>query len=130
MRVNTAGILGLLLLGLAGTAGAQGPPPQRVSSSVDVNRLPLDLARIQRALRTSSVREQRDGLNLYYQVDVFGVAPPIVLFTPADNLRSGPVPYGAPTHREMIQQVTPQEYRAPAADFSGFIRWLAEKSKK
>ena len=130
MRFITAGIVAILTLGLAETAGAQRVQQQAPRADVDVNRLPLDLPRIQRALRqSSSVREQRVGLNLYYQVDVFGVAPAIRLFTPADNLRNGPAPYGAPTHREMIEHVTPQEYRAPAADFSAFIRWLAEKSK-
>jgi hypothetical protein len=29
----------------------------------------------------------------------------------------------------MIDQVTPQEYRAPAADFSALARWFADKSK-
>ena len=99
-------------------------------SPVDVDRLPLNLARIQRELRRSTVREERDGLNLRYVVEVYGQAPPIVLFGSADNLVYGPVPYGAPTHKEMIEQVTPKEYRAPAADFGALIRWLAERTKK
>ena len=28
-----------------------------------------------------------------------------------------------------IEQITPQEYRAPAADFSALFRWLADKAK-
>jgi hypothetical protein len=130
MRFKTAGIVGLLMVGLAGTAEAQRLQPQGVAEGVDVNRLPLDLQRIQRALRqSSSVREQRDGLNLFYQVDVFGLAPALRLFTPTDNLTNGPVPYGAPTHRDMIEHVTPQEYRAPAADFSALFKWLKDKTK-
>jgi hypothetical protein len=30
----------------------------------------------------------------------------------------------------MIEQVTPQEYRAPAADFSSLFRWFADKKDK
>ena len=45
------------------------------------------------------------------------------------NLMTGPTPYGAPTHQQMIEAVTPQEYRAPAADFGALFRWLADKSK-
>ena len=73
------------------------------------------MERIQRKLRQASVREERDGLNLKYMVDVFGLAPPIQFFAPREDLRNGPVPYGAPTHRQMVDAVTPQEYRAPAA---------------
>ena len=112
----------LLLVPLASAAQAQG--------TVDVTRLPIDLARVQRALRESSVREERDGLNLRYTVEVYAQAPPFVLFGSGVTVPGGPVPYGAPTHREMVEQVTPKEYRAPAADFSALLRWLAERSKK
>jgi hypothetical protein len=119
MRIATAA---LLMLQLTSAALAQG--------TVDVSRLPLNLDRIQRALRQSAIREERQGLNLRYVVEVYGQAPPLVIFWPEDNLVYGPVPYGAPTHKEMIEHVTPKEYRAPAADFSALLRWLAERSKK
>jgi hypothetical protein len=102
----------------------------RAQETVDVSRLPISLERIQRELRQSSIREERDGLNLRYVVDVYGQAPPIELFGPDVDLIYGPVPNTAPSHREMIDHVTPKEYRAPAADFSALLRWLAEKSKK
>jgi hypothetical protein len=97
--------------------------------TVDVGKLPVNLDRIQRQLQQATVREERDGLKLRYVVDVYGRAPQIELFTKQDNLESGPVPYGAPTHRQMIEAVTPQEYRAPAADFNSLFRWLADKAK-
>ena len=115
---------------LAGLAGAGGQAGLRAQEAVDVSRLPLNLNRIQRELRQSAVREERRGLNLHYVIDVYGQAPPIVIFGPDDNLVRGPVPYGAPTHREMIDHVTPKEYRAPVADFSALVRWLAERGKK
>ena len=115
---------------LAGLAGAGGQARLDAQEAVDVSRLPLNLGRIQRELRQSAVREERQGLNLRYVIDVYGQAPPIVIFGPDDNLVHGPVPYGAPTHRDMIEQVTPKEYRAPAADFSALVRWLAERGKK
>ena len=122
MSVTWNGAAALLMLLLTSGAHAQG--------TVDVSRLPLNLDRIQRELRRSSIREERDGLNLRYVVEVFGQAPPLVIFTKEGILATGPVPYGAPTHREMIEHVTPKEYRAPAADFSALLRWLAERSKK
>ena len=106
------------------TAAAQ------TQETVDVSRLPLNLNRIQRALRQSAIREEREGLNLRYIVDVYGQAPPLVILGPEDDLVHGPVPYGAPTHREMIEHVTPKEYRAPGADFGALLRWLAERGNK
>ncbi|MSO30430.1 MAG: hypothetical protein EXQ48_05715 [Acidobacteria bacterium] len=111
----------LLMLPLTPAVQAQG--------SVDVSRLPLNLARIQRELRRSVVREERDGLNLRYVVEVYGQAPPIVLFGPAGNFVHGPVPYGGPTHKDMLEQMTPKEYRAPAADFGALLRWLPERAR-
>ena len=94
-----------------------------------MGRLPIDIRRIQRHFRQTTVREERDGLNLRYFVDVYAQAPDIVLFTPEDNLLYGPVPYGAPTHREMLEMMTPREYRAPAADFGNLLRWLAGRNQ-
>src|SRR5262245_14548510 len=105
--------------------------PAVAQDKVDVGKLPLNLARIQRQLEQSSVREDRDGLNLKYFVPVYGQAPRIELFPKHEpGLFTAPPPYGAPTHRQMIDQVTPQEYRAPAADFSSLVRWFADKAKK
>lgn len=104
--------------------------PAAAQDKVDVGKLPVDLARLQKQLQQSSVREDRDGLNLRYFVPVYGQAPRIELFPKYEpGLFTAPPPYGAPTHRQMIEQVTPQEYRAPAADFSALFRWFADKSK-
>ena len=111
------------------SAFAQRAPAQE-QPGVDVSRLPIDLDRIQRELQQSTIREERDGLNISYVIGVFGQAPALRFFTAEDNLRSGPVPYGAPTHREILEHITPKEYRAPAADFSALLRWLAERAKK
>jgi hypothetical protein len=127
----------LLVFSLAVPAAAQsGAPAQGAESkpappsTVDVDRLPLNLNRIQRQLKHAADLEQRDGLNLRYQIQIYGTAPPIDLFADDANLASGPVPYGAPTHREIINHITPQEYRAPAADFGALLRWLSERNKK
>jgi len=111
-----------LLLALAAPVFAQ--------TDVDVSRLPVDLERIHRQLQQTAPREERDGLNFRYYVNVNTQAPPLVVFGPEDNLVHGPVPYGGPTHKDMLEQMTPREYRAPAADFSAFLRWLAERVAK
>ena len=122
MTAPRIGLAAFLMLGLASTAGAQ--------TTVDVDRLPIAVQRLHRALQQSKVREEHEGLNLRYIVDVYGQAPAIVIFGPDDDLVYGPVPDGAPTHREMIEHVTPKEYRTPAADLGALARWLAERAKK
>lgn len=97
----------------------------RAQNRIDVDRLPIDLQRIHQELRQSSIREDRNGLNIRYVVDVFAPAPPIVLFNKEDNVLTGLVPYGGPTHKEMLEQMTPKEFRVPVADFSALLRWLA-----
>ncbi|HEU4690889.1 MAG TPA: hypothetical protein VFS23_21110 [Vicinamibacterales bacterium] len=103
--------------------------PAAAQQNVDVNKLPVNLERIQRQLQQATVRENQDGLNLSFFVDVYGRAPRIELWAPEPNLLTGPAPYGAPTHRQILEQITPQEFRAPAADFSSLFRWFADKAK-
>jgi hypothetical protein len=122
--------MAILRIALTALVALSLTPAARAQGTVDVSRLPLDLERIQRELRQSAAREEHQGLNLRYVIEVYGQAPPIAIFGPDDNLVHGPVPYGGPTHREMIEHVTPKEYRAPAADFSALVRWLAERAKK
>lgn len=106
------------------------PSAQEQQPAVDINRLPIDVGRIQRELRLSTERNENEGLQLRYFVDVYGQAPPIVIFGPEDNLVEGPVPYGAPTHREMVNQNTPIDYRPMAWDLNSLYRWLSERMKR
>jgi hypothetical protein len=131
----------VLLLALSGPVAAQtapaaerrdgAPAPQAEEApAVDVSRLPVNVARLQRQLQRSAIRDESVGLNLRYIVDVFGQAPPIVFLPPGSNIEFGPVPYGAPTHAELLRHITPQEYRAPAANFTDVFRWLADKARR
>jgi hypothetical protein len=117
-----------VVLSLAAPLAAQDARPGD-QPRVDVDRLPLNLNRIQRELRHAADLEQREGLNLRYVIQIYGSAPPLEIFNEESNLVNGPVPYGAPTHRELIDQVTPQPFRAPVADFSALMRWLADRNK-
>ncbi len=122
LAIGAVLLAGVLPAGSVRTASAQSPAPEATATGtsgragvvavVDVGRLPIDMRRIERKFRQTTIREERDGLNLRYFVDVYAKAPAIVLLTPADNLFYGPVPYGGPTHGEMLQMMTPREFRA------------------
>lgn len=98
--------------------------------AVDPNRLGVDVGRIGRQLRQSAQRESFDGQTLRYEVDVYGQLPRLQFITPQDDLVYGPVPFSAPTHQDMLNIVTPLPFRAPAADFSSFLRWLSNRDRK
>ena len=78
-----------------GTSGRTAAAPAAVAT-IDVSRLPIDLRRIERQFRQSQIREERNGLNLRYFVDVFAKAPKLVIITKEDNVEYGPAPYGGP----------------------------------
>jgi hypothetical protein len=139
MTFRQMAIAVIVLLAVAHAAAAQSvsttgsaaeAPAPAVEPAIDVSRLPINLGRIARQFRATTVREERDGLNLRYFIEVYAQAPQIVLLTERDNLFFGPVPYGAPTHREMLDMITPQEHRAPAADFGNLLRWLSGQKDK
>ncbi len=143
LKLGNAAILGLLFGALVDVApaAAQGASSTKkeavgttgtVKPALDASKLGVDISRIRRQLVRVTVREERDGLNLRYAVDVFGVAPAIDLFPSArvnPNYFTGPVPYGAPTHRDFLNLNTPIQHRAPAADFGALFKWLADKTK-
>jgi hypothetical protein len=126
----TAVVLVALAQAHTSAAAPDDQPAAQPSAQIDVSRLPINVDRIHRQLRQATVREERDGLNLRYIVDVYGQAPRLELFTKQDNLRDGAVPYGGPTHQDMLNVMTPQEYRAPAANFTNLFNWLAGRAKK
>jgi|SoiMethySBSTD1v2_1073268.scaffolds.fasta_scaffold00492_8 hypothetical protein len=140
MRIRWIGPTALLLFSLtqATWASAQsgsddqptGKAERAPEPTVDVSRLPINLERIQRQLRQSTVRDESEGLRLRYVVDVFGQAPRIELFGNRDFSLTGPAPYGGPTHNDILQVITPQEFSAPAANFGNLFRWLSDKAKK
>lgn len=121
MTIRLTLIAAVMLLGLAASGAAQsatapGDASQNggtaaAAPAVDVSRLPIDLRRIERELRQATIREERSGLNLRYFVEVYGQAPPLVTFTKEDNLQFGPVPHGAPTHRDILWMLTPPAHR-------------------
>jgi hypothetical protein len=104
-------------------------PATPAEPALDVSQLPINLNRIRNQVRESTVRDESDGLRLRYVVDVFGQAPRIELFGNRDFSLTGPAPYGGPTHTDILQLITPQEHRAPAANFGNLFRWLADKAK-
>ena len=106
------------------TADTEQPPS---AESVDPSKLGVSLARIRRELGQAEAKEQSAGvpLKLEFTVEVYGTAPKIGLL---ENFPlTGPVPYGGPTHRDVLDFLTPKEYRSPAIPFSTLAYWAAQQ---
>jgi hypothetical protein len=124
-----------------GTAAAQ-PPPQteqgaRVQAVPSVEALGMSFARIKRELRVLPPSTSRTPLKLEYYVEVQGIAPPIPIFRPGE-LTTGPIPYGAPTHSDMMDHVTPEAFKAGTVPVSGLaimgivklLEWEAQRARE
>jgi hypothetical protein len=105
----------LLVATFALPVGAFAQEAQRV----DASKMGVDLSRIRRELNQTPPEPtaQDDPLRLRFTVEVVGTAPKIDLLE-GFNVR-GPLPYGPPTHQEVLDVLTPQEYRSPTVDFLG-----------
>ena len=107
-------------------SSAHQPTPLRAEE------LPVSLERIKRKL-AQVPPSQEFHLRLAYYLEVYGRAPQLDIFEKFD-LHNGPVPYGAPTHSDMVRHVTPQEFRSPAilsfgSSLNGLIGWLTGERK-
>ncbi len=91
-------------------------PGEQVSTgeqpgTLPAEELPVSLERIKRKL-AQVTPTQSSLLRLDYYVEVYGRAPKIDILQGFD-VHSGPVPYGAPTHADLLSQILPPESRAP-----------------
>lgn len=115
----------LLLAGLLAAPPAQQtstppsePPQSQASSTETTPDLPVSIRRIQRALaQPPSIRliesKSRDGRPLY-RVDIEGERIDITSILGKDFVR-GPASYGAMTHQEFLNLVTPDDVKGYAA---------------
>ena len=103
------------------------PPPAEPAVAIDASKLGVSLDRIQKGLRvTPSIETQSaTGLKLNFQVQVFGTAPKLEFFKEFDPV-NGPDRYGAPSHSQMVDYWTPQEFSSPVMPISAIAFWAAK----
>jgi hypothetical protein len=124
MRLTTA----CLLLLLAVPAAAQDSQPPQGPDDIDATKMGVSLARIQKGLRIAEATEQKrpeSPLRLSFQIQVYGQAPRIDVLKDVD-LFNGQVPGTPPTHKDVIEFLTPPMYRLPALPFAAFMGWAAQ----
>ena len=94
---------------------------------LSIPRLQTSIGRIR--LKLSDPADTKSALRIERIIEVVGVAPPIELWNPKNDVKAlrGPSPFGAPTQKEILDLTTPQEFKAEAIDISALLRWLADR---
>ena len=115
MRLKAIGCAVGLAVGLSATASAaQDSGADSGDAAIEASRLPVSLESIKR--RLADLPERDGGANLLRlntYIDVYARAPAIEFLQDFD-VETGPLSYGAPTHAEMMEAVTPREWRPRA----------------
>lgn len=117
------------------SAANPGQPPASPAPSVEA--LGMSFERIKRELRILPPSTAKTPLKLEYYVEVQALMPAIPLFKPGE-LTTGPVPYGAPTHRDMMDHVTPEAFKAGTVPISSLaimgivklLQWEAQRARE
>ena len=111
-------------------ASAPDPTPAAAAQEaptpvVDPAKLGVSLERIRIQLAVPATKTS--GLKIQETIEVVGVAPKIELWNPETaKLATGPVPWGAPTHRDFIDLVTPKEFKTYPMDLNALVQWLMQ----
>ena len=95
-----------------GNGGAPAPAGP-AAASVDADRLPVDIDKIQRALSRPPALTLETNRSVF-RVEIFGRRPTIEDILGRDFLR-GPVPGAGMTHQEFLNMVTPKDVQGYAA---------------
>ncbi len=90
--------------------------------SLPAEELPVSLDRIKRQLDRLPPTHERSLLRLSYYIEVYGRLPRIDLVQGFD-VHNGPVPYGVPTHAELLAVMSPREFRPAVAKLNSIIGW-------
>jgi len=131
-----------------GAVGQQAPPEAQTPSASasqttspnvpDIDALGVSFDRIKRLLADRAPSENKSGLKLNYYVEVVALAPTIQLFTREELAPRGVIPWGGPTHADIVNLLTPIEFRSPRVDVStlailGIMKlaqWEADRMKR
>ena len=124
MISRTAAALAVLLLGPAPAAPAERPQEAGPPAPLPAVELPINLERVKRRLEVlPSIEEARSRLKIEFYVNVYARAPEIDPLEGFD-IHTGLVPFGSPSHADMMRQWTPAGFDVPAADLGSVLGWV------
>lgn len=117
-----------LALGAAGAdARAQtGDAPTGAAAAAD--EIPISFDRVRRQLdRAIEAPNAGRVLRLNDYVAVYARLPALDLIESTFDLSEGPIPHGAPTRIEMLNAMTPREWRSQGVNLANVIGWAIRR---
>lgn len=134
-------LTGSIALPLASAQQAQAQTPlqdqKKAQTGVAPVDLPVDLARIRRALAETPKLRFDESQRPVFRVEIFGKSPTIEEIIGSD-WSTAPLPYGTLTHQEFLKMVTPSDLQgyggltnsegATIAATSFLLQWTLQKA--
>ncbi len=118
-------VLGVLLL--SPLAPVRAAAQDVDGAALPAIRLAVNLERVKRKLAALPASEDgRSILDLNYYLEVYGRAPRLDLLEGFDT-HIGPVPFGGPSHADLRDLWTPEEFSSPVADLGSLFDWLLKR---
>jgi hypothetical protein len=99
-------------------------PPTSTAPEIDPSKLGVSLDRVRGAL-AQPPPSKTSGLRIQETIEVVGKAPKPLFWNPETaKLAHGPVPFGAPTQKDILNLITPQDFKTYPIDINALAQWL------
>ena len=118
-----------LAIGAAGGVDARAQTTDGAPLTAD--EIPISFERVRRQLdRALRAPNARRMLRLNDYVTVYARLPALDLIENTFDLSEGPIPHGAPTRLEMLNAMTPREWRSRGVNLNNVIGWTVRRIRK
>lgn len=113
-----------MVVTVAGDARAQATD----DAPLTADEIPISFDRVRRELdRALRAPNAGRALRLNDYVTVYARLPALDLIENTFDLSQGPIPHGAPTRIEMLNAMTPREWRTQGVNLANVIGWTVRR---
>ena len=122
--VVTLAVTLAMVVTVAGDARAQTTD----DAPLTADEIPISFDRVRRELdRALRAPNAGRALRLNDYVTVYARLPALDLIENTFDLSQGPIPHGAPTRIEMLNAMTPREWRTQGVNLANVIGWTVRR---
>ena len=115
-------------LALGAAAGVDARAQTTDGAALAADEIPISFDRVRRQLdRALQAPNAGRMLRLNDYVTVYARLPALDLIENTFDLSEGPIPHGAPTRIEMLNAMTPREWRSQGVNLTNVIGWTVRR---
>ena len=128
MRRSRAAVTFVAMVALGAVAGADARAQTSDDAGLTTGEIPISFDRVRRQLdRVLQAPASGRALRLNDYVEVYARLPALDLIESTFDLSEGPIPDGAPTRIEMLNAMTPREWRSQGVNLANVIGWTVRR---